>query len=204
MIVDHYRAPAAPASAEIKVDRSRFIGHAIPLSDEASFQAELAALTKRFFDATHLCWAWRIADDGRPKERSSDAGEPHGTAGKPILSAIEGADLFDLGVVVVRYYGGVKLGTGGLSRAYRAAAQAALADAPVADRFLYTRFRIEVPFPQLNHLYRMLSPPSVVLVSETFGETNVFELDVRRSEADRFAAELKNFEFRMQNSESAE
>ncbi len=202
MIVDHYRTPAEPADGEIKVDRSRFLGFVIPLASEEQFNAELGALSKRFFDATHLCWAWRIAGDGTPRERSSDAGEPHGTAGKPILSAIEGADLFDLAVIVVRFYGGVKLGTGGLSRAYRAAAQAAIAEAPLADRYLYMRFEIAVPFSQLNLIYRMVAPPAVVLVREAFGEKDLFQLDVRRSKAEQFAMGLKNLEFRIQNSES--
>ncbi len=199
---DHYRTPASRADAEIKIERSRFLGFVIPVSTEAEFASELGLLSKRFFDATHHCWAWRIAGDGDASERSSDAGEPHGTAGKPILSAIEGAGIFDVAVVVVRFYGGIKLGTGGLSRAYRAVAQAAIAETPVAERYLYTRFEVDVPFTQLNVIYRMVSPPSVVLVRETFGEQNLFEFDVRRSKAEQFSKELKNLEFRIQNSES--
>src|SRR5213075_3435360 len=101
----------------------------------ASEFAELQRIQKQHFDATHHCWAFRL----RERSRSSDAGEPSGTAGKPILSAIEGAELFEIGVVVVRWYGGVKLGTGGLSRAYRATATETLRAAAPLDRYVYKR-----------------------------------------------------------------
>jgi uncharacterized YigZ family protein len=158
-------------------------------SDEAFF-AELAALTKRHYDATHLCWAFRLFADGDIRARSADAGEPSGTAGKPILSAIEGADLYDVAVIVVRWYGGVKLGTGGLSRAYRDTAAEALGVASIEDRYVYQRFRITVPFDQLGVVYRLIDTPHVVLAAEHFGETNEFDFDVRLSRADEFAKTL--------------
>ena len=190
--------PAGDAAAEIKVERSRFLAYAFPLAAETDFAPALETLARKHFDATHLCWAWRIIVGEAPRARSSDAGEPQGTAGRPILMAIEGSDLFDAAVVVVRYYGGVKLGTGGLSRAYRAAAQAAIAETPVMERYIYDRFEVEVPFPGLNAIYRMIAPPDVKLVSELFSEDNLFTIDVRRSQADRFADSLTahRFDFR--------
>ena len=120
------------------------------------------------------------------RERSSDAGEPSGTAGKPILSALAGAELFDCGLVVVRWYGGVKLGTGGLSRAYRSTAADTLAIAAVVMRYRYVRLRVTVSFDNMSAIYRLLHPPDVLLVEERFGETNEFDLDVRASEAEAF------------------
>ena len=198
MSADCFRVPAEQATAEIKVERSRFLAYTFPLGAESDFAPALETLTRKHFDATHLCWAWRIIAGDAPRARSSDAGEPSGTAGKPILNAIEGADLFDAAVVVVRYYGGVKLGTGGLSRAYRAAAQAAIAATSVIERYLYDRFEIEVPFSGLNTIYRMIAPPDVKLVSELFAEDNLFTIDVRRSRADAFAESLaaQRFTFR--------
>ena len=147
-------------------------------------------LAKRHYDATHLCWAFRLFASGDIRARSADAGEPSGTAGKPILSAIEGADLYDTAVVVVRWYGGVKLGTGGLSRAYRDTAAEALRVAPIEDRYLYQQFRITVPFDQLGVVYRLIDAPHVVLAAEHFGETNEFDFDVRLSRAEEFARTL--------------
>lgn len=181
---DHYRTPAAPAEHRLKVERSEFLGIAFHAESEDEFFAALKRVEKQHFDATHHCWAFRLFANDRA--RSSDAGEPSGTAGKPILGAIESADLFDIGVVVVRWYGGVKLGTGGLSRAYRSSASEVLERVTVADRYVYERIKIVVPFDRLGDVYRLVAPPDVVLVGEEFGEENVFQFDVRRSRASEF------------------
>ena len=184
---DHYRTLAARAEHHIKVERSEFLAIAFRVSDEESFFEELRVIEKTHFDATHHCWAFRLFAEERT--RSSDAGEPSGTAGKPILSAF--GDLYDVGVVVVRWYGGVKLGTGGLSRAYREAAAKVLLIAPVAERYVYERVRVVVPFEALGTVYRLVSAPDVVLAAEHFGETNEFEFDVRRSMVEQFARTLR-------------
>ena len=193
-VSDHYRTLAAPAESRIKIERSEFLGMAFPVTNDDDFFAALARIEKERFDATHHCWAFRLFAGGDVRARSSDAGEPSGTAGKPILSAIEAAGLFDVAVVVVRWFGGVKLGTGGLSRAYREGAAATLRDARLADRFVYARLRVEVPFASLSALYRLVSPPDVVLAGEAFDATNVFDLDVRQSrvaEVERSLAERR-------------
>ena len=185
---DHYRTLAARAELAHKIERSEFLGIAFPVASEDEFFAELERIRKRHHDATHHCWAFRLFADARA--RSSDAGEPSGTAGKPILAAIEGADLHDLGVVVVRWYGGIKLGTGGLSRAYRETAAETLRSASVAERFLYERVRVAVPFDALGSIYRLVHPPDVVLVEEKYGEENEFFFDIRRSKLDEFQKAL--------------
>ena len=188
MPADHYQTLAEAREFRQKIERSDFLAIAFPVVAEDAFFGELQRIEKKYFDATHHCWAFRLFAESR--ERSSDAGEPSGSAGKPILAAIDGAELWDCAVVAVRWYGGVKLGVGGLSRAYRDTAAVALRDGRRLDRYLYRRFRVLVPFEALNTMYRMVAPPDVVLVSENFGEENVFELDVRRSMADRFAQTL--------------
>ena len=146
------------------------------------------AIAKRHHDASHHCWAFRLFRDSRA--RSSDAGEPSGTAGRPILSAVEGAELFDVAIVVARWFGGVKLGTGGLSRAYREAAAGAIASAEVVDHYVYDRIRVAAPFDRMSDLYRLVAAPDVVLVEEKFGESNEFLFDVRPSKRDQFLAAL--------------
>ncbi len=175
---------AARAEHRIKVERSEFLGIAFPIASEEQFFEQLAACSNQHYDATHHCWAFRLFANERA--RSSDAGEPSGTAGKPILGTIESADLFDAAVIVVRWFGGVKLGTGGLARAYRASAAETLAIAPVADRYVYERIRIVVPFERMSDVYRLVAPPDIVLVSTEFGQENVFSFDVRASRADEF------------------
>ncbi len=189
-MLDHYRTLGVPAEFRQKIERSEFLGIAIHVADDKAFFSELAVQTRRHYDATHLCWAFRLLADGSIRARSADAGEPSGTAGKPILSAIAGADLYDVGVIIVRWYGGVKLGTGGLARAYRETAAETLHAAVPEDRFLYRRFRIAVPFDQLGIVYRLIDVPHVVLAGEHFAERNEFQFDVRLSRADAFAASL--------------
>jgi uncharacterized YigZ family protein len=188
--MDHYRTLAAAAAFRQKIERSEFLGIAFPVETEAAFFGELAALAKTHYDATHLCWAFRLFANGEIRARSADAGEPSGTAGKPILSAIEGAELYDVAVGVVRWYGGVKLGTGGLSRAYRETAAETLRLASIDDRYVYKRVRVTVPFDQLGVVYRLIDAPHVVLAGEHFGETNEFDFDVRLSRAEEFAQTL--------------
>lgn len=187
-LADHYRTLAEPAELRQKIERSEFLGIAFPVTLEEDFFAELERIQKRHFDATHHCWAFRLFAGNR--SRSSDAGEPSGTAGKPILAAIEGAALHDLGVIVVRWYGGVKLGTGGLSRAYRDTAAATLRGARFLDRYVYRRIRVVVPFDSMSHVYRMVSPPDAMLVEERYGEENEFFFDVRLSVVAAFTKRL--------------
>jgi uncharacterized YigZ family protein len=187
-VVDHYRTLAAPSEQSQKIERSEFLGIAFPVTTEEAFFVELERVQKQHFDATHHCWAFRLFADAR--SRSSDAGEPSGTAGKPILAAIEGASLHDVGVIVVRWYGGIKLGTGGLARAYRDTAALTLREAALLDRYVYRRVGVIVPFDALSHAYRLVRPPDVVLVEERYGEENEFFFDVRLSGVEGFMKRL--------------
>ncbi|MDQ3282772.1 MAG: IMPACT family protein [Acidobacteriota bacterium] len=185
---DHYRTLAAPAEFRHKIERSEFLGLALPCTSDEQFFEELTRTQKRYFDATHHCWAFRLFAESR--SRSSDAGEPSGTAGKPILAAIEGSALHDLGVIVVRWYGGIKLGTGGLSRAYRETAAETLRVAQLLDRYVYERITVQVPFDALGNIYRLVAAPDVVLVEERYHETNEFAFDVRLSSREAFVRKL--------------
>ena len=171
-----------------KIERSEFLGIALPVTSEEELFAELARVQKTHFDATHHCWAFRLFAENR--SRNSDAGEPSGTAGKPILAAIEGAALHDLGVIVVRWYGGIKLGTGGLSRAYRETAAETLRNAPLLDRYVYEHITVIVPFDAISNVYRLVDPPNIVLVESRYGDQNEFEFDVRLSFAEAFRKRL--------------
>lgn len=183
MLPDHYRTIAARVEFRHKIERSEFLGIAIPVAGEDVFFGELETVVRKHFDATHHCWAFRLFPD---RSRSSDAGEPSGTAGKPILAALEGAQLHDAGVIVVRWYGGVKLGTGGLSRAYRDTATETLGRAEVSDRYLYKRYHVHVPFSSTSSGYRLIKPPDILLAGEEFGEETILRFDVRQSMAEDF------------------
>jgi uncharacterized YigZ family protein len=163
-----YSSPAGEARAEIREKGSRFLAILGPAAGEAEARTRLAALAEEFPDATHHCWAWRLGDP--PRERSSDAGEPAGTAGVPILQVLRGAGLSDVLAVVVRWFGGTKLGKGGLARAYAAAAREALPLLPVVVRVPTALLALRIPHEKVGAVKRLVHPPGVELESEEYGE----------------------------------
>jgi uncharacterized YigZ family protein len=162
-----YRAPAAEARGELREKGSRFLAVVAPAADEEAARAVVEALRREHPDATHHCFAWRLGAEAR--ERSSDAGEPGGTAGPPILSALRGAGLSDVVAVVVRWFGGVKLGKGGLVRAYGGAARAALGVVATVERTPVAELALTVPYPALGAVKRLVHPPEVELAEEVCG-----------------------------------
>jgi uncharacterized YigZ family protein len=161
-----YPSPAGVASGEIREKGSRFLAVIGPAADEQAAREVLAGVQKQHSGATHHCWAWRLGSP--PRERSSDAGEPAGTAGVPILQALRGAGLSDVVAVVVRWYGGTKLGKGGLARAYAAAARAALDGLPVVTRVPTVRLAVQVPYERAGAVKRLIHPPEVELAEEEY------------------------------------
>lgn len=181
------KIPAGSAEAEVREKGSVFLAVVLPAASEEEARAGLAELARRHPDASHHCWAWRL---GRPpRERSADAGEPAGTAGVPILRVLAGAGLTDVLAVVVRWFGGVKLGKGGLARAYAAAARAALADLPVVEHVELVEIALEVPYERVGAVQRLVHPPEVEVAREEYGET-VARL-VLRARAERREALLE-------------
>lgn len=177
-----YTAPSGEARAEIREKGSRFLAVIGPAADEAAAKARLAALERELPDATHHCWAWRLGSP--PRERSSDAGEPAGTAGMPMLQVLRGAGLSDVMAVVVRWFGGTKLGKGGLARAYAAAVREALPGLPVAARVPTARIAVEIPYDKVGAVKRLLRPPEVELEAEEYGASAHLRLAVHEDRAE--------------------
>ncbi len=178
---DARRVPAAEGRGEVREKASRFLGFAARAASAADAETFLARLRREHHDATHVAFAWKIGAGASVAERASDAGEPPGTAGRPILGAIESAGLSDTIVAVVRYYGGTKLGTGGLARAYRLAAGRALEAAGVEIVYDTVTLQVRCPYDRTGLVRRLLDPPSVRLASERFEPEPVLTLEVRRS-----------------------
>jgi uncharacterized YigZ family protein len=161
-----YLIPAGRATAEIRARGSRFLALLDAVAGEEEARAVLAGHARRHSDATHLCWATR--QGWPPRERSFDAGEPAGTAGAPMLQVLRGAGISDVLVVVARWFGGVKLGKGGLARAYSAAVRAALADLPTARHRQRVRLVLAVPLTRIGAVKRLIRPPGIELESERY------------------------------------
>ena len=162
-----YQTVLKAGESEIVVSKSRFLGYCLPVSSEQEAQQALASIRKQHYDARHCCYALRLAESGIA--RSSDDGEPSGTAGAPILSVLTGAQLENVLCAVVRYFGGVLLGTGGLVRAYGKAASEAIHAAQIARMRLCERISVEVTYPGYNALEPMLRAKGYDCESE-FGE----------------------------------
>jgi uncharacterized YigZ family protein len=150
-------APARPARDEIRVRGSRFLGAVAPVASEGQAAEHLRALQEEFPRATHHCWAVRIRHGEDLVERSSDMGEPSGTAGLPILRALASAGLEGVSLVVVRWFGGTKLGVGPLARAYREAAAAALTAAGSERRRFHRLFRVRFPHALSSEVRRAVA-----------------------------------------------
>ncbi len=180
-LADERAVPAREGRAEVRERASRFLAFAHPVSDPDEAEQAVARLKRQYHDATHVAFAWNIGSGDTVARRSSDAGEPSGTAGRPIAAAIESAAISDVLVAVVRYFGGTKLGTGGLSRAYRAAAERALAAAGRRTIRETSLVVVTCPYEKLGALKKLVRPPQVVLAAESFEASPVVRLEVFRS-----------------------
>lgn len=164
----HYPIPAATIRIETRVANSRFvatIGEARTVADARGFIADVSA---EFADATHHVYAFRIGYGGSVTEGMSDAGEPPGTAGRPALAVLRGADLGDVALVITRYFGGTKLGTGGLVRAYTEAAQAALAALPRSERVERREGLLAVPYNLYEQVKLLVGQHGGAITAEDF------------------------------------
>ncbi|HKI85937.1 MAG TPA: YigZ family protein [Thermoanaerobaculia bacterium] len=175
-----YRAPAGQAWGEWRDRGSRFLAWVQPAIDEIQAQELLKRARERFPDATHHCFAWRLGDP--PQERSSDDGEPHGTAGRPILTVLAGADISDVSAVVMRWFGGVKLGKGGLARAYSGAVSRALEGLPIEEKVPRVEIEVTLPYDRFGALERLIHPPQVAIIEQAFDAQVSVRLAVWRSE----------------------
>jgi uncharacterized YigZ family protein len=156
MNADEYKILAGPGYAQTRVLGSRFLGSALPIADPDRSVELLEEERKRRHDATHWCWAFRFGLGKDLLEKSSDAGEPHGTAGIPILREIQKVDVTGCLIIITRYFGGTKLGTGGLVRAYGECAALALEAASVQICKIVATLRVECPFDDQGTVYALV------------------------------------------------
>lgn len=166
--------------------RSKFLAFAIPVRTADEALDRVAQYQKEYFDARHVCWAYRLGADGQ-EYRSNDNGEPSGTAGKPILGQLISHDLSDVLLVVVRYFGGVKLGTSGLIVAYRTAASEALAAANKIERLVEQEMKLTFTYDHMNLVMRMVKDLSPRIISQDYTDNGsvMMRLSIRLSYVDR-------------------
>ena len=151
MSTDYYYTIERPGSTEFKDRGSKFIAYAFPIASVANFKKQLQGLKEEHTKAAHHCFAYRIGTDGNIF-RSSDDGEPSGTAGKPILGQIDSKQLTDLAVIVVRYFGGTLLGVPGLINAYKTVAALALQTTPIIQKAIEIKYRLQFDYTRMNEV----------------------------------------------------
>lgn len=195
MVIDEYKTITDKVSEGYYTEkRSKFLAFAHHVTSVDEVKDIVASYRKKYYDARHVCYAYMLGAE-RTEFRANDDGEPSSTAGKPILGQINSNELTDIIVVVVRYYGGVNLGTGGLIVAYRTAAAEAIAAAEVEMRQVEERITYDFTYPMMNDVMRIVKEMNPTIVSQTFDNTCSITLSIRKSEAEQLRSRLRKLSF---------
>ncbi len=186
---DEYKTIANPSQGSFRDKGSRFLAFAYPASTELEAKKHLESLRKQYYDATHHCYAYVLGFD-KSAYRANDDGEPSGTAGRPIYGQILSADLTNVLIVVVRYYGGTKLGVPGLIHAYKTAAIEALSQARVINKIVKELYQVEFHYDIMNDVMKIVKDELLEVINNDFGMNCVIRLAIRHREAERVAAKF--------------
>jgi len=186
---DAFRTLKGTAQARMKVQGSAFLGMAAPVQTEPGAEEFIRRVRDEFFDATHHCYAYRLGSRG-DRYRLHDDGEPGGTAGRPILTAIDRAGLTDLVLVVTRWFGGTKLGVGGLARAYARTAEGVLAAGEVVTWYALARLRVSFTHDHTSPVMHIIARFGARVAESDYDTQAHLTLEIRRSRADELTAAL--------------
>ncbi len=189
---DAYYVPAGTVEAEIKVKGSRFIAQIFPAETREMAEEIYNRVKKKYHNATHNCFAYRITRD---EFRYSDDGEPSGTAGKPILQALDGRQLFEVLCVVTRYFGGTKLGTGGLIRAYSAATEAAVQKLKIKTKLRTLRYKIGLPYEQEAMFRRLMEKSGGKIITADYADGVEMETEIPVSQHRQFESQIEKISY---------
>ena len=186
---DTYRTISDLSEGYYTEKRSRFLSFALPVRTPDEVKTQLDIYRKKYYDARHVCWAYMLGPD-RTTFRANDDGEPSSTAGKPILGQINSNNLTDILIIVVRYFGGIELGTSGLIVAYRTAAAEAIAAAHIEERTVDETITITFEYPYLNSVMRIVKEDKPDVLAQSFELTCEMTLRIRQSRMDALKSRL--------------
>lgn len=190
-VSDTYRSIDAPGEGLFKDNGSRFIALAYPVESEEEVKAIVSAARKEYHDARHHCYAYRLGLDGSAW-RANDDGEPSGSAGRPILGQIDSAGLSDILVVVVRYFGGIKLGIPGLIRAYKTSTADALSHVKVVEKVAGVRYRLSFPYDRMPAVMKVLKDLDLEYGDQDFALDCSLSVRVRLTRKDVFLEQIND------------
>ena len=188
-MTDEFKTISATSEGYYTEKRSKFLAFAHHVENHDEIKLILAGYRKKYYDARHVCYAYMLGAE-RADFRANDDGEPSSTPGKPILGQINSNELTDILIVVVRYYGGVNLGTSGLIVAYREAAADALAHAKMELRQVEEEVSYTFTYPQMNDVMRIVKDMNPRIISQTYDNTCVIRMAIRKSEAQQLRDRL--------------
>ena len=183
---DHYTSLKSPSEGFYKEKGSRFFGHAWPIKSVEEAEAHLAAISKKYYDARHVCYAYRLGVKGEPW-RANDDGEPSHSAGDPILNELKSKGISDALVAVIRYFGGTELGVGGLIRAYGTAAKEALENAEIIEIVLTERLEIRFNYEFTSEVNKVMHQLSIKPDATEYGADCWLAFDIRETEVEKVA-----------------
>lgn len=189
---DSFVTIAQAGESLFKIKGSRFVGRAWPTDTSTLALKQLSGIARKYHDATHHCFAYRLGIGRDEKFRYSDSGEPSGTAGKPIFQSICDNNLTDILVVVTRYFGGTKLGTGGLQQAYRRSSQEAIQACPFMKRHLARPITARFEYSFQNAVMRYLASNNIKVANSVYADDAELSLHVRLGFVKRFRVDIKN------------
>ena len=187
---DTFKTIAAPAEGTYSEKRSKFLAFAIPVRTLDEVKELVKEYQKKYYDARHACYAYMLGHE-RKDFRANDNGEPSGTAGKPILGQINSNELTDILIIVVRYFGGIKLGTSGLIGAYKTAAADAIANATIIEKTVDDDLTVFFEYPFLNDVMRIVKEEEPQVVEQVFEMDCKMTLRIRRSKMERLRSRLE-------------
>lgn len=193
MAADCYKTIARAAETTYRQLSSKFYTYAYPVETEEEIKEYLEALRKRWYDATHHCYAWRLGPHGE-QFRANDDGEPSSTAGKPILGQLLSHDVTNCLVVVVRYFGGTKLGVPGLIAAYKESTAQVLAECEIVERTVDVVVRVEFSYVAMNDVMRIVKDMQPRIVEQLFDNLCTMTLSIRESESEQLIGRLEKVE----------
>lgn len=190
---DVYRTIEADAEALFKEKSSKFLCFAYHVTTEEQIRERLEVLYKKYYDATHHCYAWRLGPRGETF-RANDDGEPSSTAGKPILGQLLSHEITDCLIVVVRYFGGTKLGVSGLIEAYKTSAAEVIAAAEVVERTVDDRIEVRFSYMAMNEVMRVIKDMQPKIVEQCFDNLCTMTLTIRQSQSEQLLTRLSKVE----------
>jgi uncharacterized YigZ family protein len=165
-----------------KEKNSKFFGYAFPINSEEEVKTHIESLKKQHFSARHWCYAYQIGTD-KIQYRANDDGEPNNSAGMPIYGQIQSFNVTNILVVVVRYFGGVKLGVGGLITAYKTAAQMALEESEIIEKTIDIHFLVHFDYKNMNKVMRVIKEKNITIVAQKMEESCEIEISTRKKNA---------------------